>query len=52
VQESSNYGYVEMSEKGIASVTEEDFAVGDVARCDCTLLKLAGIGAFLTTQLK
>jgi len=30
---------------------EECFAVGDVARCDCILVKLARIGAFLTTQL-
>jgi len=52
MRESSYYGYVEMSEKGIVNVTEECFAVGDVARCDCILVKLAGIGAFLTTQLK
>jgi len=31
---------------------EECFAVGDVARCDSILVKLARIGAFLTTQLK
>ena len=36
-----------MSEKEIANVNEEYFADGDVARCDCILVKLAGRGAFL-----
>jgi hypothetical protein len=33
--------------KEIANVTEECFAVGDVARRDCILVKLAGRAAFL-----
>jgi hypothetical protein len=41
-----------VGEKEIANVTEECFAVGNVARCDCILVKLAGRGAFLITQLK
>ena len=41
-----------MSETEIANVSEESFAVGDVARGDFILLKLAGKGAFLITQLK
>jgi hypothetical protein len=41
-----------VSEKEIANVTEESFAVVDVARCDCILVKLAGRGAFVITQLK
>jgi FtsP/CotA-like multicopper oxidase with cupredoxin domain len=40
-----------VSEKEIANVTEESFAVGVAARCDY-LVKLAGRGAFIITQLK
>jgi hypothetical protein len=35
-----------------ANVTEECFTVGDVARCECILIKLAGRAAFPITQLK
>ena len=41
-----------MSEKEIANVNEECFAVGDVARQECILVKLAGKKVFLITQLK
>ena len=50
--ELSNDNYVWVSETEIANVSEESFAVGDVARGDFILLKLAGKGAFLITQLK
>jgi len=43
----SNDDYVEVSEKEIANVTEESFAVDDVMRGDCILVKLARKGAFL-----
>jgi hypothetical protein len=41
-----------LGEKEIANVTAECFAVGNVARHECILVKLAGRGAFLITQLK
>jgi hypothetical protein len=41
-----------VSEKEIANVTEESFAVGDFARGDFILVKLARKGAFLIAQLK
>jgi len=44
--------YGEVSKKEIANITEESFAVGDVAREDFILVKLARKGAFLVTQLK
>jgi hypothetical protein len=48
----SNDDYVEVSEKEIANITEESFAVGDVAREDFILVNLPRKGAFLVTQLK
>ena len=48
----SNDDYVEVSETEIASFSEESFAVGDVAKGDFILVKLAGKGVFLITQLK
>jgi hypothetical protein len=44
--------YVEVSEKEIANITEESFAVGEVAREDFIIVKLTRKGAFLITQLK
>jgi hypothetical protein len=41
----------EVSGKEITNITEESFAVVDVVRCDCILVKLVGRGAFLITQL-
>jgi len=38
--------------KGTASVAAGSSAVGDAARGNFSLVKLAGKGAFLTTQLK
>jgi hypothetical protein len=48
----SNDDYVEVDETEIASSSEESFAVGDVARGGFILVKLAGKGAFLITQMK
>jgi hypothetical protein len=50
--ELSNYDYVQVSETETAIVSEESFAVGDAARGDFIVVKLAGRGAFLITQLK
>jgi hypothetical protein len=41
-----------VKEKEIANVTEESFAVGDFARGDFILVKLARKRAFLIAQLK
>jgi hypothetical protein len=40
-----------VSEKEIVNVTQESFAVGEVAREEFILVKLARKGAFLITQL-
>jgi len=43
---------VEVRVKGTASVAAGSSAVGDAARGNFSLVKLAGIGAFLITPLK
>jgi hypothetical protein len=47
----SNGDYVRESDKEIANVAEGSFAVGEVARRDFILVKVAGKGTFLITQL-
>jgi hypothetical protein len=44
--------YVEVRRKEIANISEESFAVGNVAKGNFILAKLAQRGAFLITHLK
>jgi len=48
----SDGDHVAVSGKEISVVTEECFAVGDIARWDYIVVNMAGKGAFLMTQLK
>lgn len=50
--ELSDYDYVQVIETETAIVSKESFAVGIVSRGDFIVVKLAGRGAFLITQLK
>jgi len=48
----SNDDFVQVSERKIASVAEENFAVDVVARGGFILVKLARKGAFFIAQMK